>query len=71
MSYSDFTKLYGTTAKAKFWCDYMTGLKGQLQVITLLSNWSVEIMKASDWLMLGSGHAPAPSQPLRVVPSRH
>ena len=32
MSYSDFTKLYGTTAKAKFWCDYMTGLKGQLQV---------------------------------------
>lgn len=32
MSFSDFTKLYGTTAKAKFWCDYMTGLKGQLQV---------------------------------------
>ena len=68
MSYSDFTKLYGTTAKAKFWCDYMTGLKGQLQVI---SDWSVEIMKASDWLMSGSGHAPAPSQPLSLVSGGH
>ena len=33
MSYYDFTKLYGTTSKAKFWCDYMTGLKGQLHAI--------------------------------------
>ena len=33
MSYADFTKLYGTTAKAKFWCDYMTGLKGQLHAL--------------------------------------
>ena len=27
MSYADFTRLYGTTARAKFWCDYMAGLK--------------------------------------------
>ena len=33
MSFSDFTSLYGTTAKAKFWCDYMTGLRGQLQAL--------------------------------------
>ena len=33
MSYSDFTSLYGTTAKAKFWCDYMKGLRGQLQAL--------------------------------------
>ena len=31
MSFYDFTKLYGTTQKAKFWCDYMTGLRGQLE----------------------------------------
>ena len=31
MSFSDFTSLYGTTQKAKFWCDYMRGLRGQLQ----------------------------------------
>ena len=68
MSYSDFTKLYGTTAKAKFWCDYMTGLKGQLQVI---SDWSVMIMKASDWLKSGSGNASAPSQPLSLVSGGH
>ena len=46
MSYSDFTKLYGTTAKAKFWCDYMTGLKGQLQVT---SYWSIIAILNSDW----------------------
>ena len=33
MSFSDFTSLYGTTQKAKFWCDYMTGLRGQLQAL--------------------------------------
>ena len=33
MSFSDFTSLYGTTEKAKFWCDYMTGLRGQLQAL--------------------------------------
>lgn len=33
MSFADFTKLYGTTTKAKFWCDYMNGLKGQLHAI--------------------------------------
>ena len=31
MSFYDFTKLYGTTQKAKFWCDYMTGLRGELE----------------------------------------
>ena len=31
MSYADFTSLYGTTQKAKFWCDYMTGLRGELE----------------------------------------
>ena len=35
MSFSDFTSLYGTTQKAKFWCDYMTGLRGQLQALPL------------------------------------
>ena len=33
MSFYDFTKLYGTTQKAKFWCDYMTGLRGQLEAL--------------------------------------
>ena len=33
MSFSDFTSLYGTTQKAKFWCDYMTGLRGQLEAL--------------------------------------
>merc|ERR1712024_425790 len=33
MSFSDFTSLYGTTQRAKFWCDYMTGLRGQLQAL--------------------------------------
>ena len=33
MSFSDFTSLYGTTTKAKFWCDYMRGLRGQLQAL--------------------------------------
>lgn len=49
MSFSDFTKLYGTTAKAKFWCDYMTGLKGQLQV-TLAVLLLVSCHNASFWL---------------------
>ena len=33
MPFSDFTSLYGTTQKAKFWCDYMAGLRGQLQAL--------------------------------------
>ena len=33
MSFADFTSLYGTTQKAKFWCDYMTGLRGQLEAV--------------------------------------
>ena len=33
MSYYDFTKQYGATQKAKFWCDYMAGLRGQLQAL--------------------------------------
>ena len=33
MSFSDFTSLYGTTTKATFWCNYMRGLRGQLQAL--------------------------------------
>ena len=43
MSYADFTKLYGTTAKAKFWCDYMNGLKGQLHAIDLPKDHHVSV----------------------------
>ena len=37
MSYADFTRLYGTTARAKFWCDYMAGLKVSISCTGILA----------------------------------
>ena len=32
MSFYDFTKLYGTTQKAKFWSNYISALKGKIDI---------------------------------------
>ena len=58
MSFSDFTSLYGTTEKAKFWCDYMTGLRGQLQALEV----SRTRESPSVWCRVSSSEVPDPPE---------
>ena len=76
MSYADFTRLYGTTARAKFWCDYMAGLKvggdwpngpiGKIYGQNLSGHKSACAGPAAR-----PGHAPVPARALRLVQGRH